>query len=301
MIKAITAINFRGESLRMELSKPEETGMVVYEVTGIGAGQADINMSEMAITDGAHYNSARLTTRNITMSIKLMELPTVEEIRHKCYRYFPAKKFVSLVFELDDGMRQIDGYVESNEPVIFSQQEYTQISIVCPDPYFYDLNYTTMILSGYESLFEFPFSNESLTENKIIFDNLKYDKRTEFYYAGESDTGVLIEIVAGGDTKHIKLYNNDTSEMMYINTDRFPSALGDHMVATDRIEISTYLGNRTAYLYRNGVPYNIINSLGRHSPWLSIIPGTNTFTYTAEVGENLLNVSLNYKNVYEGV
>lgn len=301
MIKAITVVNFRGESMRMELSKPELTGMMVYEVTGIGAGQADINMSEMATTDGATYNSARLTTRNIVMKIKLMEQPTVEAMRHKCYRYFPVKKSLTLKFETDSGVRQIEGYVESNDPIIFSSQEYTQISILCPDPYFYDENYTDMVLSGYRALFEFPFSNESLTENLIIFDDLKYDKRTSFFYQGESDTGILIRIRANGEAKQITMYNNDSSQVMKINTDKFPSILGNHMISSDLIEISTYLGSRTAYLIREGVRYNIINALGRHSDWFTIVAGDNTFTYAAEVGENLLDVSFNYKNVYEGV
>lgn len=301
MIKAITVVNFRGESMRMELSKPELTGMMVYEVTGIGAGQADINMSEMATTDGGAFNSARLTTRNIVMKIKLMALPTVEEMRHKCYRYFPVKKFLTLKFETDSGVRQIDGYVETNDPVVFSSEEYTQISIICPDPYFYDERYTDMVLSGYTPLFEFPFSNESLTENLILFDDLKFDKRTSFYYNGESDTGVLIRIRANGTAKNINLYNNDTNEKMSINTDKFPSVIGDHLVTSDLIEISTYLGRRTAYLTREGIRYNIINSLGRHSPWFTIVAGLNTFTYTAEVGESLIDVSFYYKNVYEGV
>lgn len=301
MLNAITVINFRGESLYMELSYPERTGLMVYEVTGIGAGQASVNMLEMATTDGARYNSSRLTTRNIVMSIKLMELPTVEETRHKCYRYFPVKKNLTLKFHTDSGVRQIDGYVESNDPVIFSKQEYTQISIICPDPYFYDANYTSMILSGYEGLFEFPFSNESLTENLLIFDNFKYDKRTNFFYDGESDTGVLIRIRATGVAQNITLFNNDTSELMKIDTSKFPSIIGDKLVASDVVEISTYLGKRTAYLIREGVRHNIINSLGRHATWFTIVAGSNTFTYTAEVGENNLDVSFNYKNVYEGV
>lgn len=302
MIQAITVVNFRGELLRMELSYPERTGLMVYEVSGIGAGEADINLTDMATTDGSKYNSARLTTRNIVLKIKIMDVPqSVEEGRHLCYRYFPVKKPVTLKFHTDSGTRQIEGYVESNDPIIFSSQEYTQISILCPDPYFYDENYTDMILSGYSPLFELPFSNESLNEKLIIFDDLKFDKRTSFFYKGEADTGILIRIQAQGEAKNIHLYNNDSSEEMFINTDKFPSALGNKMNTSDVIEISTYIGNRHAYLIRNGVQYNIINSLGRHANWFSIVAGLNTFTYTADLGENLLDVSFNYKNVYEGV
>lgn len=303
MLHAITATNFRGESIYMELSYPERTGLMVYEVTGIGSGEANINVNEMATTDGASFVSARLTTRNIVLKLKLMETEslTVEQSRHKSYKYFPTKKPVSLKFHTDSGVRCIDGYVENNDPVIFSQQEYTQISILCPDPYFYDENYTNMVLSGYTSLFEFPFSNESLDENLIIFDDLKSDRRVSFLYQGESDTGMIIQFKANANVKNITFFNNDMSEKMLIDTTKFPSTIGDHMVEADRIEISTYIGKRSAYLIRAGVRYNIINSLGRHSPWFTLMAGVNTFSYSADVGQNMLDVSLNYKNTYEGV
>lgn len=301
MIKAITVENFKGERIRMELSRPEETGLMVYEVTGIGAGLADINVSEIATSDGSKFNSARKPSRNITLSIKLMANPTVEAIRHKTYQYFPLKKAISLIFETDSGYRKIDGYTESNDPVIFSSQEYTQISIVCPNPNFYDPNYTEMVLSGYQSLFEFPFSNESLTENKIIFDDLKFDKRTSFVYEGEADTGVLIKIHAQSESTNITMTNVETKESMHINTNHFPSDLGNKILSGDDIEINTTQGSRSAYLIRNGVHYNIINALGRYANWFTLIAGVNTYEYTAETGENSLDVSFSYKNIYEGV
>lgn len=301
MIKSISVVNFRGESMVMELSKPETTGLIVKEISGIGSGQADINLSEMATTDGGKYNSSRLSTRNIVITLQFLMTPSVEVNRRKSYRFFPTKKNVTLKFHTDGGIRQIEGYVESNEPNIFSKEEDTQISIICPDPYFYDANYTNMVLSGYEAMFEFPFSNESLTEDLIIFDNLKYDKRISFVYEGEADTGTILYIHSNGEAKNIRIANIETGTEMNINTDKFPSVIGNKIQASDIIEISTYLGNRSAFLIRDGIRYNIINSLGRHSDWFILQAGINTFVYTASVGENLLDVSLRYKNVYEGV
>lgn len=301
MIYAITAINFRGESLRMELSHPEKSGLVVRSVDGIGAGQANINLSDMATTDGGKFNSARLTSRNITLVLKPMTIPSVEENRHKTYRIFPTKKPISLIFETDSGLRRIEGYTETNDPDIFSNLETCQISILCPDPYFYDTDYTTMTLSGYESMFEFPFSNESLTENLIIFDNLKYLKRVSFVYHGEADTGVILNIHAKGDARKIKFYAIEADMSMLIDTDKFPSVIGNKIQSSDDIFISTYLGDRTAYLVRDGIRYNIINSLGRNAEWFNLIAGVNTFSYTAVEGENLLDVTLKYRNIYEGV
>lgn len=285
----------------MELSYPERTGLIVRDITGIGSGQAHINANEMATIDGALYNSSRLTTRNIVITLRFLMEPSVEENRRKTYKYFPVKKKVTLQFYTDNGVREIVGYVEHNDPNVFSKEEESQISVLCPDPYFYDVNYTDMILSGFKSMFEFPFSNESLDENLIQFDDLHYDKRTTINYTGEADTGVLIRLKANGNVKNITLINNDTSEVMVISTSRFPSLLGDHLSETDLVEISTYVGKRSIYLIRNGLRYNIINALGRHAGWFTIVAGQNTFAYSAEEGENLLDVAFNYKNVYQGV
>lgn len=303
MLHAITVINFRGESLYLELSYPERTGLMVFEVTGIGSGEADINVNEMATTDGASYNSSRLTTRNIVMKIKPMETDdsTVEENRHKTYRFFPTKKHLTLQFHTDSGVRCIEGYVEHNDPVIFSKQEYTQISILCPDPRFYDAEYTNMPLSGYISMFEFPFSNESLTKNLIQFDELKTDKRIKFFYSGEFDTGIIIRIIATGEVRKIAMMNTETAERMVIDTDKLPGELEPKLIASDIIQISTYLGKRGATLIRGGRKYNIINCLGRHSDWFTIYAGWNEFVYNAKFGENSIDVYFDYKNVYEGV
>ena len=66
--------------------------------------------------------------------------------------------------------------MESNEPDIFSDKEGCNISIICPDPFFYSLKTNKTMFSGIEPAFEFAydediddyvFSNESLDEPLI--------------------------------------------------------------------------------------------------------------------------------------
>lgn len=73
MLKAVTVTNFKGESLRMELTKPEETGLVIYNITGIGSPTASINTTDMATIDGSRFNSARAQTRNIVLTLVFVE------------------------------------------------------------------------------------------------------------------------------------------------------------------------------------------------------------------------------------
>lgn len=162
MIKAVSVTNFKNETLRMELTKPEESGLIVYNIEGIGGAKANINTSDIANGDGAWYNSSKAQSRNIVLSVKLMPKPTIEDTRHDIiYRYFPIKKNIRLTFETDLRTTYIDGYVESNETPIFSSEEYTQVSVVCPDPYFY-LVEETSLKSGASPLFEFEFCDDSI-------------------------------------------------------------------------------------------------------------------------------------------
>lgn len=162
MIKSVTVTNYRNESLTLDLSNPFDIGINVRSIEGIGPPKGNINYTEIASGDGGVYNSARASVRNITMELGPMSTPSVEENRHKIYKYFVLNKEVTLTFETDKRICQIVGYVEECEPDIFSDDETIDVSIVCPNPYFYsiDAGLGTVNFSGVVDEFEFPFENK---------------------------------------------------------------------------------------------------------------------------------------------
>ena len=139
MIKSLKVTNHLGESLVLELMRPEKSGLIVREISGLGPSKATINTSDVATMDGSVYNSSRRENRNIVLDLMMYPFPTIEDSRLLTYRYFPIKKQVRLEIETDNLNVHTYGYVESNEPDIFSEEESTQISIICPDPNFYDV------------------------------------------------------------------------------------------------------------------------------------------------------------------
>lgn len=300
MIYAITVVNFRGESLKIELTSPERSGVIVQDITGLGAGEATINTSESANIDGSYFNSARLMPRNIVFTLLPMDEPSVETNRHKIYHFFPSKKEVTMKFETESGTRVITGYTESNDPTIFSEQVTQQVSVMCPDPHFYDEETITQSLSGITSMFEFPFSNESLRNDLIVLSEQNISRRVYFRYNGDDDTGVTIHIEFYGDVQNVRLINLITGEQMKIDTTKLPSGLGNKFIAADIIDIDTRIGQRSATLYRGANTYNIINSLGRHTAWFTLLAGENAFYFDATLNQQLMDLSLRYKNVYMG-
>ena len=304
MIKAVTVTNYLGESKRFELAFPEKSGFVVQKIEGLGPSKANVNVTETATNDGALFNSARVTARNIVLSLKLMFNPQVEDVRQESYKYFPIKQRVTLLVETDNRICETYGYVESNEPDIFNKSETTQISIICPDPYFYSAGpdgTDVTIFYGVDPLFEFPFSNESLTQKLIIFGAIKNETEQTIYYSGDAEIGVVITIHAIGIAKNITIYNAGTRDVMRIDTDKLEQLTGSGIIAGDEIIISTIKGEKSITLLRNGIYTNILNCLDKNADWFQLSKGDNIFAYTAEEGSTNLQFRIENRKVYEGV
>lgn len=303
MIKAITVTNYIGESLTMELAKPENSGFIVKEITGLGPSKATISTTALATTDGAVFNGSRLEPRNIVLTLDMSLAADAEELRQLTYKYFPIKKYLTFGIETKERKLEAYGYVESNEPSIFSSGETAQISIVCPDPYFYSASGKNVtVFSGISPMFEFPFSNESLSENLLEMGAITHKQENTVVYTGDASVGVTITIHAiGDDVKNITIYNSRTREMMRVNTDLIKTMTGEAFRTGDDIIICTKRGMKSVTLLRAGTTTNILNALARDSSWFQLSKGDNMFAYDCE--EGALNVQFKIENdvIYEGV
>lgn len=305
MIKSFTVTNYLGDSIKLELRRPEKSGFLIKSVSGLGPSKANINTTEVSTNDGSTFNSARLNQRNIVFEFIFVETingESIEDVRQKSYKYFPLKKNVDLLIETDNRIVKTTGYVESNEPNIFSSQEGTQISIICPDPYFYsaDGNNITFFY-GVEPVFEFPFSNESLTDPLITFGNIHLKTENVITYKGDAEIGVTIHIHAIGEAENITIYNTGTREIMRIDTTKLESLTGSGIVAGDDIIIKTQKGEKSITLIREGKFFNILNCLDKRTDWFTLAKGDNIFAFTAESGITNLRFWIENKVIYEGV
>jgi hypothetical protein len=307
MIYSFAITNYLGDRVKLELGKPEVSGFLIKSVTGLGPVKANVNTTEVVTNDGSMFNSARLSQRNIVFQLAFVDTvygETIEDIRQKSYKYFPAKKSVEIVIETDNRYVKIKGYVESNEPDIFSSQEGTQISIICPDPYFYSAGEDGNNVTDFytiDPMFEFPFSNESLTDPLLIFGEIQIKTEGVITYYGDSEIGVVIYIHAIGPATNINIYNTETREVMMINTTKLEKLTGKGLVASDDIVINTTKGEKSITLVREGASYNILNCLDKNTDWFTLSKGDNIFAFTAETGVTNLQFRIENQVIYEGV
>lgn len=304
MIKSITVENYLGEKLVLDLMKPELSGFIITSVTGLGPGKATVNMVDISSTDGSQFNSARVPSRNIVISLKYMWHSTIEEVRQLSYRYFPIRKKLKLTVETENRVAAIEGYVESNEPDIFSQESGADISIVCAFPFFHSAEgdgIFTTVFSGVEPSFEFPFSNESLTDPLLLMGQIQNRTYNNVLYRGDVSTGITMTIHAIGEASGIAIFNTVTREAMRINTDKIEALTGEGIQYGDDIIICTEIGNKSAVLLRDGKTTNILNCIDRDMSWFQLSKGDNMFAYTAEVGATNLQFKIENRLLYEGV
>lgn len=304
MIRSVTVVNHRGESLRMELTSPQTSGFYIESIEGLGPVKANVNITERSTIDGGYFSSAHANTRNIVLNLGFWFDKDIESIRHESYRYFPLKQRISLIIETDKRTCETHGYVESNEPNIFSTRETTQISILCPDPYFYAHGgggINTVIFSGIDSRFEFPFSNESLADKQMVISEHVDGTMRSVYNTGDVDVGATIHIRAAGAVTNPSVFNNTTGQSMRIDTARLSALTGSGIVEDDEIVISTVKGSKSVYLLRGGASINILNCLDRYTDWIRLNPGLNRFSYDADSGADQLEIRVENKIVYAGV
>lgn len=316
MIQSVKVTNYIGESILMELMHPEKTGFAITEITGLGAGKANINISENATTDGGTYNSGRVPSRNIVLKItaygtELANMAdedgtfeaTVEQIRQFTYKYFPLKKRVHLTIKNDTRSGDISGIVESNEPDIFSKQESFVISIMCEEPYFQKSGsgvVTTFF--GVEPLFEFPFENDSPTEPLLEMGEIQMLDNNNVFYEGDSDTGFVMTLYALGPVTDFEIHNLATRGMMKLISSKIEAMTGAGLNYGDLVTINTMRRQKSITLLRNGQYINILNALDmERSTWLTLQKGDNIFAFDCAYGKSNLEFYITNQILYEGL
>lgn len=306
MIKSVIITNPLGESLKLVLTEPEKSGFIVKSIEGLGPVKANIHTLDLATLDGSLDNGARLGTRNIVFSLEFYGT-NIEDIRQKTYRYFPIKQNITMTFITDNRECYTTGRVESNEPDIFSKNEGCQISVICPNSYFYKLKEEIKDFFGENPAFEFPFENNSSTleevdSNPVIeMGEIQTVTGGSLYYTGDAEVGVIIQVHALGDAKNFTIYNTDTRESMAISDSLLEELTGSGITTGDTITINTNKGNKSVYLLRDGQYTNILNTLGFPIDWFTLKRGDNTFVFDAEEGIYNLQYKMSYNITYEGI
>ena len=130
MLKDVTITNYLGKSVTYSFEGPtldDKSGLLITEIEGLGPVKATVNMTQLATADGDIFNSKRLQGRNIVIKARFTYADTIEDARLLSYKYFPIGHKVSFRIRTDNRIAETEGYVESNELDVFSDESDMQV------------------------------------------------------------------------------------------------------------------------------------------------------------------------------
>lgn len=293
MIQSISVINEYGDSLTIDMDRPQDSGFQILNIDGLTPVKASINSTPFSDMDGTMFNSAQMGERNIVLTLGFLENPDIETTRQLTYKYFPIKRPVLFFVETDNRSVCIQGYVESNTPVIFSAEQSSQISLVCTDPYFYSTvgdGTSVTVFSGVTPEFTFPFSAE-IPRNNIISDAACTDVSKWSVWTGVG--GVSTELTNGSSPFYGNTFLRETFTTVPSSGGGFTSGSTSNnpVVASTTYTVSAYIRpsvslNVAAQVqwYNSGTPTS--GGTGATTPCPANVWTRVSMTVTCPVGSN---------------
>ena len=285
MFKTIYLENSDGDRLDFSLAGP----FTISDIQGLDPPAATINTSEVALQDGARFNSSKLNPRTINLAFAIQG--DAARSRVKVFKVLKSKQYIKLVYQGQERDVYIDGYIEDINISYFAKKQIVTVVIVCPDPYFKAAAEHSDTLSAIYSDFHFPFQSEATPE--IIFGHIVTTSGVTITNDGDVACGLIIELSAKGNVTNPAVYD-------YITAERFGITYA--LKAGDLVTIDTRQGHKGATLLRGGVTTNIFTYIDQGSTWLQLAPNGSTFVYTVDTGAVTdLTVTFRHIDLYEGV
>lgn len=283
--------NDRGENIEIAYSFP-------YFFQGF-AGQdgvkANITKVSGAGQDGSTITNVVIADRDLQLQgdIKGGSKDEIVKYRAKLLKVFNPKSQGWLQYEYGSIKRRIRCQVETG-PVFkkitdsYRYQEFS-IDLLCPNPYWQDLNSIKSEIAIWRGAFEFPLE---LVDDGIEIGFREPSLIVNVFNSGDVACGMKIQFKALATVINPSLFNVNTREYFKINKT---------MEAGEIITVTTHFQNKRVELNKNGVVSNAFNWIELGSTFLQLDVGDNLLRYNADDGIDNLEVSIWHTPQYLGV
>lgn len=241
---------------------PNDDAVQIKEITGLGPVKADIASTPFATGRGELYQGSSTGKRNIVFTLMLNPDwvdQSMASLRHMLYRYLMTGMWTKLRFYTQEiPPVDIEGYVESFEPNMFSQDPEVQVSILCHKPDFIDANATVI--------------------NGVVDDGTL---EQEFEYNGSIPTGFELRVDRTLDNP-----SYTGSLLVTLVSEGQAQVFETNPVTIDTIKyfkLSTVrnLKRVSNVAYADGDITNLLAAKTAESVWSEIKPGENILTIAA--------------------
>ena len=267
-----------------------DIGIRLVSADGIGFS-SEISSMQLYDRDGSLYQNSTLPQRGISLVVRYIGAKWKHEIsKLRLNRLLDRKKELRLRYITDN----IDVYIECRtEQVNTPPNTYpmvTQISLICPDPYWRKSGDNSIVMAGIIPLFEFIIG---IPESGMEFGDIKAGTITDLWNGGTVESGALFIITANQPCTNPKLLNLRTEQFIQISV-----AMGAGYI----LEICTEQGKRSVWLTHNGVRRNCFSRRTRGSEFFQLVCGSNPVKYSVDSGgDRAVDIVCKFDTKYGGI
>ena len=279
--------------IEVEFNYNEDADFFLVSLEGVYSVSNNVVTSENTMTDGSTYQGSTTKQRNIVITAFIDG--DYQKRRDLLYKCFKPKSTGSFTYIEGDEKRTIDYKVEEIDIAETGVIRNVVISLICPDPFFKDLNDIVVTMAGWKRSFTWP--HEFKVEKEPFGERIAEIIKTVENDSAADNIGIEILMQASGAVTNPALYHVEQDEHIKVGT-------ADHalqLAAGEAVKITTGTNNKNVYLISNGQETKINEYLDEDSEFIQLTSGSNTFKYDADAGINYLNVTISYRFRYLGV
>ena len=266
----------------IEIGQGQNSPFLLTDVQGLGYSN-EIYTTTSIYQDGETVNGFNLKMRNITIELSIIKNYIVN--RNKLYNVFTPKKEGTFYYIQGDIKRKANAYVESVDTAEKNDVQTVVISLLCPDPFFYDLQDTFNYMATWEKGFYFPVPYGIET---VVFGTRNNEQVKNIINYGNAKTPIIIHFNNNYPFKitNPSLIKIETGEFMKVN---------ETISQNESIIINT----KTKRIEKGDL--NIFRKRVRGSQFFMLDVGDNYFRFDADENVEYLDVVIEYNSAYLGV
>lgn len=247
-----------------------------------------ITTQKKAYNDGSFYQSVMVSEKDRTITAVLLNRKLNKLMRERLRSFFGVKRVFDVFINYNGVERKFNGYLYAYKLPTKNIYDFLTltVTILSTQPYLLSVDEFGQNIGQRYAKFGFPFP--SIVNKGFVFSVLKYSQSAKLKNDGDIFTYPKIVIHANGEITNPEVRLND--KFIKYN---------DVLKLNDILTID--LTNDQAQVILNGK--NVIGKTDRKSSFTNfkIEIGNNDFSYDAQIGANLMDVTVYFNKRYGGL
>lgn len=267
----------------------------IFDINGLSQVDAEVQTVKSPFQDGATRVDTLLGMRNITIEFGIFADNEADLFmyRNRILSIFHPKLPEGMLrCEFANGVKEIPVTPEGTVDFPTGEENYNGkfqrvlVDLLCPDPYWLDIEATTQPMANVLGGLKFPLSFSGRS--------LQYSSRgTRVYVQNSGDVNSPVQITFKGEALNPIIHNRTTGEFIKVNR---------HLSATDKLLISTAFGKKKVEIEDvDGNRTNVMNWLDFRSTFFNLLVGQNELEYGSDSDIALSTVEVRWRNRYLGI